>query len=328
MNADSLIEISDLKIYFKTLNGVSKAVNGINLQIYRGEVLGLVGESGSGKSVTGLSLMGLIPKPEGYIASGDILLEGKSILQFSETELNTLRGGRIGMIFQEPMTSLNPVFRVGEQIGEALEIHRGLKGRENKKTVLELLQKVRIPDGENIYSAYPHQLSGGMRQRVMIAMALSCQPDLLIADEPTTALDVTIQAQILDLLQDLVKENNISILFITHDLSVISEIADRVAVMYAGKVVECADKTSLLCHPKHPYTRGLIKARPENYSIHGGYYAIPGVVPSAMNRPAGCQFAPRCQKASAVCSEKEPPLTLAGNRAVACWNLDPEASHA
>ena len=305
---DAMIQVKDLHIYFKTYAGLAKAVQGVDLILYPGEILGLVGESGSGKSVTGLSMMGLIPKPAGFKACGQVLIDGQELYELKEKEKAKLRGEKVAMIFQEPMTSLNPVFKVEEQIGEALRVHRGISKKEQKARVIELLKSVRIPSPEKIAQSYPHQLSGGMRQRVMIAMALSCHPQVIIADEPTTALDVSIQAQILDLMQELVEKMSISILFITHDLGVISQIAHRIAVMYCGEIVETGMAEDVLKDPGHPYTKGLIAARPENFSPKDGYSFIPGRVPSLYELPQGCYFSTRCPFVMEKCLVEHPPL--------------------
>ncbi len=306
--SDILLETKDLRVCFKSDGGVTRAADGVSFRVQRGKVLGIVGESGSGKSVTSLSVMGLIPKPNGYIEGGQILFHGEDLLKKSEKEIRKIRGNKIAMIFQEPMSSLNPVFKIGDQLGEALKLHQGVSGRENRKRCMEMLELVRIADPEKMLERYPHELSGGMRQRVMIAMAILCDPELMIADEPTTALDVTIQAQILQLLRDLQKKRDMSIMFITHDLGVIAEIADRVAVMYAGRIVEEAEVSALLQAPMHPYTRGLIDAIPENYDSEYGFRSIPGMQPSSQSMPHGCSFAPRCAYACPACDRAVPEL--------------------
>ncbi|MDO4719089.1 MAG: ABC transporter ATP-binding protein [Peptostreptococcaceae bacterium] len=317
---EPLIKIENLHIRFNTLLGAVEAVRGIDLEIKKGRVLGLVGESGSGKSLTGLSIMGLIPKPNGWISEGDIFIEKHSVREMKEQDLYRIRGNKVAMIFQEPMTSLNPVLRIGDQIGEALWIHQRLKGEEQKKQVLQMLDMVKIPSPEKVYYRYPHQLSGGMRQRIMIAMAISCNPDLLIADEPTTALDVTIQAQILRMMKQLVAQLSLSILFITHDLGVISQISDDIAVMYCGKIVEAGKTEDVLSHPLHPYTKGLIEARPDNYTQEKGYHFIPGRVPSLYDLGRGCSFADRCCQCMDICFSKEPAETFPHNgHRVSCW---------
>ncbi|CAO3434475.1 ABC transporter ATP-binding protein [Azospirillum endophyticum] len=320
MDADITLDIRNLQTHFTADPGVSKAVDGVSFTVRRNETLAVVGESGSGKSVTSLSAMRLIPTPPGIIAGGEILFRGRDgqvhdLARLSERAMRNIRGNEIGMIFQEPMTSLNPVYTVGDQIGEALRYHQGLDRRAARAEALAMLKKVGIPAAERRLDEYPHQMSGGMRQRVMIAMALACRPTLLIADEPTTALDVTIQAQILDLMRRLQEETGTSILFITHNLGVVAEVAHRVVVMYAGRIVEEGDVRSLLKSPKHPYTRGLLACMPhlgQRRGDGGRLYAIPGSVPSPVNRPAGCTFAPRCALAEPACLAAEPVLEPVG----------------
>lgn len=303
---ENILEIKELVTEFRTNDGFVKAIDTIDLNIKKGEVLGLVGESGCGKSVTSLSIMGLLPKPHGKVTKGTILFEGKNLLRLKEEEMRKIRGNDIAMIFQEPMTALNPVFTIGFQIGEVLELHKGYKGKEKDEKVIQLLKKVGISRAEKAINEYPHQLSGGMRQRVMIAMALSCEPKLLIADEPTTALDVTIQAQVLEIMKDLAKEYTMSMLLITHDLGVIAEMADHVAVMYAGKIVEEATVVELFENPKHPYTLGLLRSRPNNIGKNEKLICIPGMVPNLNNMPKGCAFAPRCSMAKELCHREQP----------------------
>ncbi|MBK1836879.1 ABC transporter ATP-binding protein [Azospirillum sp. YIM B02556] len=320
MDADLTLDIRNLQTHFTADSGVSKAVDGVSFAVRRNETLAVVGESGSGKSVTSLSAMRLIPTPPGIIAGGEILFRGRDgqvrdLARISERAMRSVRGNEIGMIFQEPMTSLNPVYTVGDQIGEALRYHQGLDRWAARAEALAMLKKVGIPAAERRLDEYPHQMSGGMRQRVMIAMALACRPTLLIADEPTTALDVTIQAQILDLMRRLQEETGTSILFITHNLGVVAEVAHRVVVMYAGRIVEEGDVRSLLKSPKHPYTRGLLACMPhlgQRRGDGGRLYAIPGSVPSPVNRPAGCTFAPRCALAEPACLAAEPVLEPVG----------------
>ncbi len=320
MDADITLDIRNLETHFAADPGVSKAVDGVSFQVRRNETLAVVGESGSGKSVTSLSVMRLIPTPPGRIAGGEILFRGRDgrvrdLARLSEKEMRGVRGNEIGMIFQEPMTSLNPVYTVGDQIGEALRYHQGLDRKAARAEALAMLKKVGIPAAERRLDEYPHQMSGGMRQRVMIAMALACRPTLLIADEPTTALDVTIQAQILDLMRRLQAETGTSILFITHNLGVVAEIAHRVVVMYSGRVVEEGDVRSLFKNPRHPYTRGLLACMPHLGQRRGEaarLEAIPGNVPSPMNRPKGCTFAPRCPYAEPACTAAEPALEPVG----------------
>jgi len=315
MTTKNLLEIQNLKTYFDVRGGILKAVDDVSLTIKSGETLGLVGESGCGKSVTGASIMRLVPIPPGRIAGGEILFEGNDILKLSEPEMRKVRGNKISMIFQEPMTSLNPVFTVGDQVAEVIRLHQKLSQRETRERVIETFRLVRIPAPESRIKEYPHQMSGGMRQRVMIAMALACHPKLMIADEPSTALDVTIQAQILDLMNKLKEETGASILFITHDLGVIAEMAQRVAVMYAGKIMEGADVDTLFSEPKHPYTMGLMSSIP----ILGigknqrRLSTIPGVVPSLFKLPKGCLFHDRCSRTLKECNQLEPPMIDLGN---------------
>ena len=318
-----LLEIRNLKTYFYTEDGVVKAVDGVDIEVYPGEVLGIVGESGCGKSVTSLSVMRLISQP-GKIVDGEIFFEGRDLLKLSETEMMATRGNRISMIFQQPQTSLNPVFRVGEQISEVLNIHQDFGKEAGKKRAIELLKLVGIPDAERRAEAFPHELSGGMAQRVMIAMALACVPDLLIADEPTTALDVTIQAQILDLMRNLRSQMGAAVILITHDLGVIAEMANRVAVMYAGEVVEQTDVISLFKQPLHPYTVGLIGSTPVLGNIREKLEVIPGSVPTLVRLPPGCRFAPRCQACvkynMTICKEEQPNLIqLEDGHKIRCW---------
>jgi oligopeptide/dipeptide ABC transporter ATP-binding protein len=318
-----LLEIRNLKTYFYTEDGVVRAVDGVDLSVRPGEVLGIVGESGCGKSVTSLSVMRLIGQP-GKIIEGEILFEGRDLLKVPEAEMMKVRGNRISMIFQQPQTSLNPVFRVGEQIGEVLNIHQDFGKEAAEKRTIELLQQVGIPEPERRLQAFPHELSGGMAQRVMIAMALACVPDLLIADEPTTALDVTIQAQILDLMRNLRTQLGSAVILITHDLGVIAEMADNVAVMYAGQVVEQTSVFSLFKLPLHPYTVGLIGSTPVLGKVRDKLDVIPGSVPNLVNLPKGCRFAPRCHERVnhnlTICTDQEPDLiqTHEGHK-VRCW---------
>jgi peptide/nickel transport system ATP-binding protein len=315
MTAGSLLEIRNLKTFFDVRGGVLKAVDDVSVTIDPGETLGLVGESGCGKSVTAASIMRLIPMPPGRIAGGEILFDGIDIVKQSESAMRKIRGKMISMIFQEPMTSLNPVFTVGDQVAEVIGLHEKLSGREIRDRVIEAFRLVRIPAPESRIEEYPHQMSGGMRQRVMIAMALACHPKLMIADEPTTALDVTIQAQILDLMNKLKEETGASILFITHDLGVIAEMAQKVAVMYAGKIMESADVETLFAEPKHPYTVGLMSSIP----ILGigkkqkRLSTIAGVVPSLFKLPKGCLFNERCTAVRKECVTMEPPMIDLGN---------------
>jgi len=298
---EHLLEVRNLCTYFHTEEGLGKAVDGVSFELRRGETLGLVGESGCGKSVSALSVMRLIPQPPGQIESGEILFAGRDLLRLSEEEMCRVRGDEIAMIFQEPMTSLNPVLTCGFQITESVILHQGVSKQEARNRAIEMLRLVGIPAPEQRVDEYPHQLSGGMRQRVMIAMALSCNPQLLIADEPTTALDVTIQAQILELLQRLQEELKMAVLMITHDLGVIAEVADRVAVMYAGQVVEYASTRDLFNSPQHPYTRGLMQSVPRLDESRERLDIISGIVPDAREFPEGCRFAPRCPLAEDRC---------------------------
>ena len=315
-----VLRIRNLKTYFFTDAGTALAVDDVSLDIPPGKTVALVGESGCGKSVTALSILRLIPDPPGRIVSGRILLDDKDLLALSEREMRTVRGNRISMIFQEPMTSLNPVFRAGNQVAAAIRVHRRLPWREARRETVDLFRKVGIPGPEERVDDYPHQLSGGMRQRVMIAMALACKPVLLIADEPTTALDVTIQAQILELLRALQTETGMSVLLITHDLGIVADVADEVAIMYAGKIVEHARVHDLFAAPKHPYTHGLFKSLPKINEQRQRLYTIEGQVPSATDFPPGCRFHPRCPHAMDVCRREPPSLdAVEPNHTVACW---------
>ncbi|MGB9627124.1 MAG: ABC transporter ATP-binding protein [Thermodesulfobacteriota bacterium] len=303
-----LLEIKNLSTHFFTEDGVIRAVEDVSFEIHSGEILCLVGESGCGKTVTGLSILRLIPSPPGRIVSGEILFNEKDLLKLEEAEMEKVRGNEISMIFQEPMTSLNPVFTIGDQIMEALLLHQGLDKEKARERAIELLARVKIPSPESRIDAYPHQLSGGMRQRAMIAMALACQPKLLIADEPTTALDVTIQAQVLRLLKEIQGEMGMAMLLITHDLGVVSEIADWVAVMYAGRLVEYAPLTTIFHQMRHPYTKGLLESIPNLKEKRSRLNAILGQVPNPLDLPSGCKFHPRCYLATEACKKEEPPL--------------------
>ncbi len=317
---DSVVSIKDLKTYFFTDAGVAKAVDGISLDLPVGKTTALVGESGCGKSVTALSILRLIPNPPGQIVEGEIWFQGKNLLRESEEHLRRVRGNGISMIFQEPMTSLNPVFRVGNQVAAAIRHHRKLTKQEALDETIDLFKKVGIPAPETRIYEYPHQMSGGMRQRVMIAMALACRPALLIADEPTTALDVTIQAQILALLRHLQNELGMAILLITHDLGIVAENADHVAIMYAGKVVEQTTVSRLFQDPKHPYTQGLFESLPGRHKAGEPLKSIPGQVPAATQFPAGCRFHPRCPHAMEICTITEPKLeSVNDGHTTACW---------
>jgi len=303
-----LLDVRSLSTHFFTDEGVVRAVEQVSLEIQPGEILSLVGESGCGKSVTGLSILGLIPSPPGRIVHGEILFDGKNLLQLKEKEMERVRGNEISMIFQEPMTSLNPVFTIGDQIMEAITLHQSVGRSEARKRTIEMLDRVQIPTPETRIDAYPHQLSGGMRQRAMIAMALSCQPKLLIADEPTTALDVTIQAQVLRLLKEIQREMGMAVMLITHDLGVVTEIADRVAVMYAGRIVEVASIGAIFGHMRHPYTKGLLDSIPQLTEKKKRLNAIPGQVPNPLSLPVGCKFHPRCYLMIEDCKKEEPSL--------------------
>ncbi|WEG12596.1 ABC transporter ATP-binding protein [Pullulanibacillus sp. KACC 23026] len=316
----TLLDVNDLKTYFFSDGRPIPAVDGVSFTVNKGETVGIVGESGSGKSVTSLSIMKLLHDTSAKTMGGSITFNGKNLLDVSEREMRKIRGNDIAMIFQEPMTSLNPVHKIGKQIREAIELHMNLSKKEAEKRTIDMLKLVGIPRAEEIYNEYPHQLSGGMRQRVMIAMAMSCEPMLLIADEPTTALDVTIQAQILELMKDLNEKNETSVLLITHDLGVVAEMCDRVVVMYAGKVVEEGDVLSIFDNPQHPYTQGLLASTPKLNEKRDRLGSIPGNVPSPTNMPRGCSFAPRCSKVMELCWEKEPNLLMddTGNKC-RCW---------
>jgi len=327
-----LLEVNNLRTHFPTRAGLVRAVDGVSFYLDRGELLGLVGESGCGKSMTALSVMRLIAPP-GKIVGGEILFDGKDLLKFSDSEMRQMRGDDIAMIFQDPMTSLNPVYTVGEQIAEALRLHRKLSHKQARQAAIEAMREVAIPDPGRRASDYPHQLSGGMRQRVMIAMALACNPKLLIADEPTTALDVTIQAQILELLDDLRKQRELAVLLITHDLGVVAEVADRVAVMYTGKIVEESPVDELFARPKHPYTEGLLRSVPKLTSEHvikqERLETIEGTVPRPTDLPPGCHFAPRCSHRMPRCIEGEIPLYhIEGEVSVRCVLYDRAADAA
>jgi oligopeptide/dipeptide ABC transporter ATP-binding protein len=319
-----LLEVQALMTYFYTFYGVARAVDDVSFQLAPGEVLGLVGESGCGKSVTAQSVLRLIPEPPGKIVNGRILFDGRDLLAIPMDEMRSIRGKRISMIFQEPMSSLNPVYTVGDQIGEMFSLHQGSSKRESLEQAVEMLRKVQIPAPERRVHEYPHQLSGGMRQRAMIAMALACNPEILIADEPTTALDVTVQAQILNLMMQLRRDYETAIIMITHDLGVIAETASRVVVMYAGKVAEEAATGVIFEDPKHPYTRGLLRSIPKlGERSHGQgtrLSEIPGMVPGLLDLPGGCTFHPRCPEVMGICREQMPDLFALGQgHLVRCW---------
>ncbi|MBP1096899.1 peptide/nickel transport system ATP-binding protein [Bradyrhizobium diazoefficiens] len=321
--SDLVLEVKNLKTVFFTNSGLFKAVDDVSFTVRRGETLAIVGESGCGKSVTALSLMRLVPDPPGRIVGGSVSLEGTDLLTLDEAEMRAVRGNRISMIFQEPMTSLNPVMRIGDQIVEAVRLHRVTSAKEARNIAVEMLRLVRIPEPARRAREYPHQLSGGMRQRAMIAMALACRPALLIADEPTTALDVTIQAQILALILDLQKELGTGLVLITHDLGVVAQTAQRVIVMYAGRKVEEASVEALFADPRHPYTRGLMASIPSVPASGAATQArlneIPGTVPSLVRLPSGCAFAPRCKLAIKRCEEYPPLQDWGGGHLAACW---------
>jgi peptide/nickel transport system ATP-binding protein/oligopeptide transport system ATP-binding protein len=317
----TLLQVKDLRTSFFTPEGEVQAVDGVSFEIGEGETLGVVGESGCGKSVTALSILRLVPSPPGRIVGGEILYRGRDLLKLDKESMRRIRGNEISMIFQEPMTSLNPVFTVGDQIGEAIRLHQGLNKRETRAKTIEMLRLVKIADPESRVDDYPHQLSGGMRQRVMIAMALSCNPSLLIADEPTTALDVTIQAQILELMEELQAKLGMALMLITHDLGVVAERADEVAIMYAGKIVERTTAKEIFSRPLHPYTVGLLNSLPgARGHKKKRLAAIPGVVPNPLELPSGCRFRDRCPRAAGLCAEAEPELVeKEKNHWVACY---------
>ena len=315
-----MLEVRDLCVEFNSAEGKVQAINGLGYTLHTGEKLGIVGESGSGKSVSSLAIMGLIPDPPGRITGGEILYHGQDLLKKSGREMEKIRGNEISMIFQEPMTSLNPIHRCGAQIAESLRLHRGLGKKEALAEAMDMMKAVGIANPELRAQEYPHQMSGGMRQRVMIAMALACQPDILIADEPTTALDVTIQAQILDLIRDLNRERNTAVIFITHDLGVVSELCDTVIVMYTGRIVEQAPARDLFRDPKHPYTAGLMEAIPRITKERSPLSTIRGMVPNPTEKIQGCTFWPRCPHATEQCRTQAPPMVeLSPERRVRCW---------
>ena len=304
----NLLEVKDLRTYFDTEDGVVKAVDGISFQLKRGETLGIVGESGSGKSVTNLSIIRLIPSPPGRIVSGELLFDGINILALKEEEVRKIRGRRIAMIFQDPMTSLNPFMKISRQLMEVTRLHLGYTKHQAYEHAIKMLETVGIPDARARVDSYPHEFSGGMRQRVMIAMALSCEPELLIADEPTTALDVTIQAQILELIKKLKDVSGTSVILITHDLGVVAGMTDHLIVMYAGKVFEQAPTAELFARPGNPYTRGLLRSVPDPLKEQGDLYQIPGLPPDVAHLPPGCPFAPRCDRVEEICKREFPPF--------------------
>ena len=326
---EKVLEVKNLKTYFYTDEGEIPAVDGVDFSLERGETLAIVGESGCGKSVTSLSILRLIATPPGKIVDGEILYNGRDLLKLSEKEMRSVRGNDISMIFQEPMTSLNPVFTVGKQIMESLIYHQNMTKEQARERAIEMLRLVDIPNPEKCINNYPHNLSGGMRQRVMIAMALACNPKVLIADEPTTALGVTIQAQILKLMAELQKKTETGIILITHDLGIVAQIARNVMVMYAGEAVEYADVRSIFKDPRHPYTIGLLKSIPSIHETQDELYTIKGMVPSPKNLPKGCLFAPRCEYATERCLQERPPLVDIGEgRKLRCWNCTGGEKHA
>jgi oligopeptide transport system ATP-binding protein len=304
----NILEVRDLRPYFGTEDGLVKAVDGIEFELKRGETLGIVGESGSGKSVTNLSIIRLIPDPPGKIVSGEVIFDGEDILALPQDEVRRIRGKRIAMIFQDPMTSLNPFMRISKQLMELTRLHLGYTKEQAYEHAIKMLDMVGIPDARSRVDSYPHEFSGGMRQRVMIAMALSCEPELLIADEPTTALDVTIQAQILELIKKLKQETGTSVILITHDLGVVAGMTDHIIVMYAGKVFEQAPTRELFSCPGNPYTKGLLRSVPDPTSEQGSLYQIPGLPPDVAHLPPGCPFAPRCERAEEICHKEFPPF--------------------
>ncbi len=304
----NLLSVENLKVYFHGRDSIARAVDGVDYNVRKGETVCLVGESGSGKTVSALAIMGLLPTPPAQVENGTIFFQGQNLLELSDNDMLNIRGKRIAMVFQEPMTSLNPVFKIGDQIGEALKTHTSMDQETIYQHSIELLDDVGIPSPERRVNDYPHQLSGGQRQRVMIAMALACGPDLIIADEPTTALDVTVQAQILSLFNDLKAKKDMSILYITHDLGVVAEIADRIYVMYSGIIVEEGQRRDLFKNPSHPYTRGLLASLPDRRHRGNKLYSIQGSVPDPANKPDGCPFAPRCEHAINTCHTTFPPM--------------------
>ncbi|WP_406184649.1 ABC transporter ATP-binding protein [Streptomyces sp. NBC_01006] len=315
-----LLEVRDLHVEFRTRDGVAKAVNGVNYSVDEGETLAVLGESGSGKSVTAQAVMGILDVPPGRIAGGEILFKGKDLLKMKEDERRKIRGAEMAMIFQDALSSLNPVLSVGAQLGEMYEVHRGMSRKDAKAKAVELMDRVKIPAARERVGDYPHQFSGGMRQRIMIAMALALEPSLIIADEPTTALDVTVQAQVMDLLAELQRELNMGLILITHDLGVVADVADKIAVMYAGRIVEAAPVHEIYAAPAHPYTRGLLDSIPRLDQKGQELYAIKGLPPNLLAIPPGCAFNPRCPMAQAVCRTDVPPLAQVGQgRTSACF---------
>jgi oligopeptide transport system ATP-binding protein len=327
MSDEVILQVKDLKTYFTVDEGVVKAVDGVSFDLRRGETLGIVGESGSGKSVTNLSVINLIPTPPGKIAGGQVLFHGKDIFAMSSGEIREIRGNKISMIFQDPMTSLNPFLRISTQMVETIVLHQGLSSEEAKKKAIEMLKLAGIPAPEKRIDQYPHQFSGGMRQRVMIAMALSCNPEILIADEPTSALDVTIQAQILELMQELTHRLGTAVILITHSLGVVAGMCDTICVMYAGRIVERGRTEAIFETPRHPYTMGLIRSVPRlDQEAKGRLYSIPGQPPNVIDLPDCCPFYPRCEKAMDICKKKYPPVVSFDNdQSASCWLYTKEA---
>ncbi len=320
---ETVLDVQDLQTHFHTKFGTVKAVDGVTFSLKRGETMGIVGESGSGKSVTVLSLMRLVPIPPGEIVGGKIILDGEDILELSESEMVKVRGSKIAMILQDPMTSLNPVFQVGSQVGEAIHIHQKLQGNTLLDRVINVLRQVKIPAAESRIKDYPHQLSGGMRQRVVGAISISCEPKVLIADEPTTSLDATVQAQYLKLLKDIQEESQLAIVFITHDLGIVAKTCDKVAVMYAGRIVETGNVRDIFYSPKHPYTEALLGSLPRLDVDVTRLDSIPGQPPALHDLPSGCPFAPRCKYAMDKCLEEYPPVyTLNEGHSARCWRLE------
>jgi oligopeptide transport system ATP-binding protein len=315
-----VLDVRDLHVEFKTREGIVKAVNGVNYSVKSGETLAVLGESGSGKSVTAQAIMGILDSPPGRVAKGEIIFQGQDILKLPESERRKLRGPKMAMIFQDALSALNPVFSVGNQLGEMFRVHQGMSKKDAKAKSIELMERVKIPAARSRVNDYPHQFSGGMRQRIMIAMAMALEPDLIIADEPTTALDVTVQAQVMDLLQDLQREYNMGLILITHDLGVVADVADKIAVMYAGRIVEEAPVHEIYKRPAHPYTRGLLDSIPRLDQKGQELYAIKGLPPNLMHIPPGCAFNPRCPMAQDICRTEVPPLfEVAEDRQSACF---------
>jgi oligopeptide/dipeptide ABC transporter ATP-binding protein len=321
-NANIVLQVENLHTSFFTRMGEVKAVDGVSFYVKEGETFGIVGESGCGKSVTGLSIMRLLPEPAGQVVEGKIILEGKNLLELNKKHMRAYRGKMVSMILQDPMTSLNPVYTIGDQVGEAVRMHQDLPDNMVEAEVIDSLRLLRIPAPEMRIKEYPFQLSGGMKQRVVGAIAMSCRPRLLIADEPTTALDATIQAQYIALFEDIQEKTNVAIIFITHDFGVVARICDRVGVMYAGKIVETALTRDIFKNPKHPYTMALIKSVPQLYKRDERLFSIEGQPPSMLNLPPGCRFCPRCSVALDICKEQEPPeVKISENRSVSCWRV-------